>query len=483
MIKVYNSLNRKKEQFTPLEEGKVKMYACGITPYDDAHIGHAMQAVIFDTIRRYLEFKGFKVTYVRNFTDVDDKIINRANKDGVSPAQIASKYISESKRDLTELKVRPADFEPLVSDNIQNIIDFVQGLIDKGHAYVSNGSVYFDVKSFQGYGKLSGRSLEDLVHEESDSKEKKYPGDFALWKAYKEGEPFWDSPWGKGRPGWHIECSAMAKAFLGDSIDIHGGGVDIIFPHHENEVAQSEALSGRTFAKYWLHNGLVMVGKQKMSKSLGNFYTIRQALDSYGADVIRYMILSFSYNSNSNFDEKNFIDAEKRVYYYYTTLKRINETLPKCHDTGECDERFAEEMQKFDKRLTQSMDDNFNTAETLAVLNELFSMINQFLDKTTKCSKKGLKIAIETIEPIQSLFSILDEDPDTFIAGYKNRILKRVGLADDSLQKLIEERNAARKEKNFKRSDEIRDALISKGIVLKDSPDGKTDWNYNPSSM
>lgn len=483
MIKVYNSLSRKKEDFIPLDDKNIKMYACGITPYDDAHIGHAMQAVIFDTIRRYLEYRGYNVTYVRNFTDVDDKIINRANKEGVSPSEIALKYINSSKQDLLSLKVKPASFEPLVSDNIQNIIDFVNGLIQKGYAYEKKGSVYFNVKAFNGYGKLSGRTIEDLTHEEIADSDKNFPGDFALWKAYKEGEPYWESPWGKGRPGWHIECSAMAKTFLGDSIDIHGGGVDIIFPHHENEVAQSEALTGKQFAKYWLHNGLVMVGKQKMSKSLGNFYTIKDALQKYGADVIRYMILSFSYNSNSNFEEQNFLNAEKRVHYYYTTLKRINDVLPNCKDEGECDEEFAKELSKFESKILSSMDDNFNTAEALAGLNELFAMVNQFLDKTKKCSKKGLLIALNTIEPVKALFSILDEDPTTFINAYKERVLKRVGIQKSDLEKMIEDRNIARKNKDFKKSDEVRDSLLAKGIMLMDTPDGKTEWNYNPISL
>ena len=264
MIRIYNSLTRKKDEFTPLNPPEVKMYACGITPYDDAHIGHAMQAVIFDTIRRYLEYSGYKVTYVRNFTDVDDKIINRANKEGLKPEDIAKKYMDSSKEELKKLKVQTATHEPLVSDNIKEIIDFVKGLEDKAYAYESNGSVYFEVSKFPGYGKLSGRSIEELNTEEdgANSSEKRAPHDFALWKAYKEGEPFWESPWGKGRPGWHIECSSMARTYLGDSIDIHGGGVDIIFPHHENEITQSEALTGKQFAKYWLHNGLVMVGKQ-----------------------------------------------------------------------------------------------------------------------------------------------------------------------------------------------------------------------------
>lgn len=476
MIRLYNSLSHKKEDFTPLKDHDVKMYACGITPYDQAHIGHAMQAVIFDTIRRYLEFSGYKVTYVRNFTDVDDKIINRANKEGVSSNDIATKYIKESKQELERLKVRPASVEPLVSEHIKEIIAFVQGLIDKGHAYEKNGSVYFDVQSFRDYGKLSRRSVEEMMHQEDESSDKRSAADFALWKVVKPGEPSWDSPWGKGRPGWHIECSALARTYLGDSIDIHGGGVDIIFPHHENEVAQSEALTGKQFAKYWLHNGLVMVGKQKMSKSLGNFYTIADALDKYGADVLRYMIFSFAYNSNFNFEEANFSNAEKRVYYYYSTIKRVSDLLT---SDAKDDEEFFKKTEEFSKSFSTNMDDNFNAAQVLADLNDYFTYVNQYLDKKKKIGKDAKDAFSKALEAIKTVYGMLDESPETFMSLYKDRIAKRLGVVKEDIDMLLVQRNEARKNKDFAKADQVRKDLLAKGIVIMDLPGGNSDWYYS----
>ncbi len=477
MIKVYNTLSRKKEEFKPLNDKDVTMYACGITPYDEAHIGHAMQAIIFDTIRRYLEFSGYKVNYIRNFTDVDDKIINRSNKEGVDPIALSSKYIESSKQDLARLKVRPATNEPLVSEHIDKIVAFVKELVDKGFAYEKDGSVYYDVAKFKGYGKLSGRTLDELLPEEENVFGKRSPHDFSLWKAHKEGEPSWDSPWGKGRPGWHIECSALAKTYLGDSIDIHGGGVDIVFPHHENEVAQSEALTGKPFAKYWLHNGLVMVGKQKMSKSLGNFYTISDALKRYDADVIRYMILSFAYNSNCNFDETNLVNAEKRIYYYYSTLKKINYLAPSC-SKQDPDPLMEKLFENFSVKFRESMDDNFNSAEALAFLNELFTGLNQYMDKEKSPSCSVINRFLEVIKPVQLIFSILDEDPAKYMENYKENVARRLGLERSDIDKEIELRNAARKSKDFKTADAVRNKLLEKGIVIMDGPQG-SDWYYN----
>jgi cysteinyl-tRNA synthetase len=476
MIRVYNTLSRKKEGFTPADKN-IKMYACGITPYDEAHIGHAMQAIIFDTIRRYLELSGYSVNYIRNFTDVDDKIITRSQKEGIDPFVLSAKYIESSKRDLARLKVRPATNEPLVSEHIGEIVDFVKGLVDKGYAYEKNHSVYFDVLKFKGYGKLSGRNTDDLTPEEEGNSDKKSPHDFALWKAYKEGEPSWDSPWGKGRPGWHIECSCLAKSYLGESIDIHGGGVDIIFPHHENEIAQSEALSGKPFAKYWLHNGLVMVGKQKMSKSLGNFYTISDALDKYEADVLRYMILSFAYNSNCNFEETNLLNSEKRIYYFYSTLKKINFLLGKC-TSNEPVEQMEKTLDGFAVSFRESMDDNFNTAGALAALNDLFTAVNQYTDKTKGLSSHVLKKIWEVIKPVQEVLSILDEEPSQFIENYKDKVAKRIGMDRSHIDDQLEQRNEARKNKDFKLADTIRNDLLSKGIVIMDGVQG-SDWYYN----
>jgi cysteinyl-tRNA synthetase len=480
LIKVSNSLSRKKEEFKPLKSGVVNMYACGVTPYDEAHIGHAMQAIIFDTIRRYLEFKGYKVNYVRNFTDVDDKIINRANKEGLKPLDISKKYINETKEDLKLLKIKPATYEPLVSKHIKDIIDFVQGLVEKGFAYKTESGVYFDVLKFKAYGKLSGRSVEDLRSEDSKIGDKKNPLDFSLWKKSKPGEPKWDSPWGEGRPGWHIECSALAKAYLGDSIDIHGGGIDIIFPHHENEVAQSEALTGKPFAKYWLHNGLLMVGKQKMSKSLGNFLTVKDALKKYMSDVIRYMILSFSYNSSVNFEEKNLSSAEKRIYYYYSSILKLNEIKEK-NIEGEVLEDIKKECESLKEKIISSMDDNFNSAKSLSFLNEFFTSINQTIkEKKENLSVKTINEIEDVLSFIKNLFSILDEVPSKYIESYKEKVLTRLGIKKENLESLLNERNQARKNKDFKRADEIRDDLLKKGIFIMDVPGGKTDWMYNP---
>jgi cysteinyl-tRNA synthetase len=473
VIKVYNSLTRKKEEFVTLEENKVKMYACGVTPYDEAHIGHAMQAIIFDTIRRYLEYKKYSVTYVRNFTDVDDKIINRANKENVDPMALSAKFIKETKNDLKNLKVNDATHEPLVSAHIKEIISFISTLIDKGFAYNSNGNVYFDLNTFKKYGKLSGRKIDDLISEgETD---KKNPQDFALWKKEKEGEPSWDSPWGKGRPGWHIECSVLAHTYLGESIDIHGGGVDIIFPHHENEITQSEAFSGKTFAKYWLHNGLLMVGKQKMSKSLGNFYTIKEALQNYTPDVIRYMILSFSYNSNVNFEEKNLIDAEKRIYYYYSTLEKLQNIKDSTENPNIV--KYAED---FKKEFEESMDDNFNTAKALAGVNDFFTKINKELDAKKISGKDSIKI-LEALKPIQNIFSILDEKPKKYIIEYQKRVLFRLKITKEELEEKINIRNLARTSKDFKTADNIRNELLEKGILIMDTKEG-VSWYYNPSN-
>ncbi|MEI6093106.1 MAG: cysteine--tRNA ligase, partial [bacterium] len=355
--------------------------------------------------------------------------------------------------------------------------DFVRGLIDKGYAYEKEGSVYFDVQKFHGYGKLSGRSLDELEPDLDNNSAKKSPHDFALWKACKEGEPFWESPWGKGRPGWHIECSALVKKYLGDSIDIHGGGVDIIFPHHENEIAQSEALTGQPFAKYWLHNGLVMVGKQKMSKSLGNFYTINDALDKYDADVIRYMILSFSYNSNCNFDETNLINAEKRIYYYYSTLKRINYIKDKYSNNYD-DQNMEKTIADFGAKFIFSMNDNFNSAESLASLNDFFTTINQYLDRNKQPSSLVLERFINALANVQSIFSIIDEDPIKYIENYKEKIAKRIGLMRSEIEQQILIRNESRKNKDFKTADVARDNLLKKGIVIMDGPEG-SDWYYN----
>ena len=330
-MKIYNTLTGKKEEFIPLVPGKAGIYACGVTVYDRCHIGHARSAIVFDVIRRYLKYKGLNVTYVRNFTDIDDKIINRSNQEGIPWDAVAGKYTDEYYRDMDMLGVGRADIEPKATEYIPEMIDIVQGLIGKGYAYESDGSVYFAVDEFQGYGKLSKRDMEEMMagaRVEVDER-KKNPLDFALWKKSKEGEPFWESPWGRGRPGWHIECSAMSVKHLGESFDIHGGGADLLFPHHENEIAQSEAFTGKPFAKYWVHNGFITINKEKMSKSLGNFFTIKEVLETFDPEVVRFFLLSTHYRSPIEFSDEQLREAESSLDRYYTTVVRINDFLEK----------------------------------------------------------------------------------------------------------------------------------------------------------
>ena len=387
-IRIYNTMSRTLEDFVPLQDKKVGMYACGITVYDDAHIGHAMQAVVFDVIRNFLEYRGYEVCYVRNFTDVDDKIIARAGREGVEPLDLSARYISETRKDLEALHVRPATHEPKVSEFIDEIISFISELVEKDFAYESQGDVLFDVSSIKEYGKLSHRKLDDLLNRDSDAK-KRNPQDFALWKSAKPGEPFWASPWGNGRPGWHIECSAMSRKLLGDSFDIHGGGIDLIFPHHENEIAQSESLTGKPMAKYWLHNGLIMVDKQKMSKSLGNFYTVKDALEKFSADEIRFLILSNHFTSNFDFSKEAFRVARKRVYYFYRTLQQVDSVLA---ENGIADSAGSGALLE---AFEQAMDENFNTSRVIAALSSAFSEINGLLTGKRKVLLQNLdKLAV-----------------------------------------------------------------------------------------
>ena len=472
-IEVYNTLSRQIEVFTPSEPGKVKMYACGITVYDEAHIGHASQAVFFDVIRRFLEYKGMDVEYVRNFTDIDDKIIIRAHEKGKPARDISEQYIAETRSDLSCLKVLPASFEPKVTDHIEEVIQFIRQLCDKEIAYESNGNVFFRVRAFSSYGKLSNCKIEEMIdQEQAEGKER--PSDFTLWKRSKPDEPSWESPWGPGRPGWHIECSALARHYLGDTIDIHGGGVDLVFPHHENEIAQSEALTGKPMARYWIHNGLVMVENQKMSKSLGNFFTIKQALKLHVPDVIRYIILSHHYSSRIDFSIKAFRVAEKRVYYFYKSLAAIDAFLNK-------HERASDALQligPLEHAFSSAMEENFNTAKVIAEISTAFSEANALLakkkmdidEKTTK-----LNSFRADLEKISIVLGILDENPAEIMRKMKNRFLSRIGILEEQIEERIERRNSAKRSKDFPAADAIRNELAEKGIKLLDFPD-KTEW-------
>ncbi|MEA2088352.1 MAG: cysteine--tRNA ligase [Patescibacteria group bacterium] len=472
MIKIYNSLTRKKEDFVPLLEGELKMYACGITPYDEIHIGHARQAVVYDVVRAYFEYLGYKITYVRNFTDVDDKIIKRANEEGRDSIEVSEHYIKENSEDLEKLKVKHATHEPKVTDCIADIIEYIQVLIDKGFAYVVKGEVFFDIDKFTEYGKLSNRKRDDLIDSE-DSPNKKNNNDFALWKPHKPGEPYWDSPWSKGRPGWHIECSVMAHKYLGDEIDIHGGGLDLIFPHHENEIAQSEAYSGKAFAKYWVHNGLVMINGTKMSKSLGNFLTVKDALKKYFPEEIRYVILTNTYSSNIDFLDDLFLNARKRLYYFYTTLLRMEE-FANGADAKVDSDRVPGVIIGLEGKFNELMDDNFNTPRVISEITEIFKELNKIIDsnKYSTEEKSGIfKSFFQIFNKISSVLRLFEDSPNEYLSKLKEKILTEKNITENFINSKLEERQSAKKIKDYEKADSIKEELKSKGISIQDSPD------------
>ena len=460
-MQVYNTLTNRKEEFVPIEPGKVRMYVCGPTVYNFFHIGNARPFVVFDTLRRYYKYRGYEVKFVQNFTDVDDKIINRAKEEGITAPEVSEKYIKEYFNDAEALNVIKADVHPKVSEHIPEIIEFVQTLIDKGYAYEADGDVYYSTRKFKEYGKLSGQNIDDL---ESGARiaigeVKEDPLDFALWKARKEeSEIAWESPWGMGRPGWHIECSTMAKKHLGETIDIHGGGQDLTFPHHENEIAQSEACNGVPFAHYWMHNGYINVDGKKMSKSLGNFFTVRDIREQYSGDVIRFFLLSGHYRSPINFSD-TLMEQSKQGYERIATAIETLEFLMK-NGSDEAMENEAEMLAALDKhrdRFIEVMDDDLNTADGIAAVFELVSDINLAVkDGASKSYAKGALAKVKELTDVLGIFGGDDEEE---------------GLGDD-IQALIDERQAARKEKNWARADEIRDQLAAMGITLKDTPQG-----------
>ena len=458
-LAIYNDLTGKKESFVPIREGHVGFYVCGPTVYDFFHIGNARPFVVFDAFRRYLELSGYEVSYVQNFTDIDDKMIKRAYEMGITVAELAKKYIAEYYADADSLGIKRATFNPRATHEIDEIIKIVSKLIEKGHAYVSGGDVYFDVNSFSEYGKLSKQSLTDLksgARVEIDE-DKKHPLDFALWKAAKPNEPFWDSPWGKGRPGWHIECSAMSTKYLGDTIDIHGGGSDLIFPHHENEIAQSECASGRKFVNYWIHNAFITIDKEKMSKSLGNFLTVRDIRNTYSPLVLRYFLLCAHYRSPINFSEDGLKQAQsalERISNCYAELKFAAENRAE----GAPDMALRESIAKAVSGFTESMDDDFNTAGALGYIFDAVRAVNVHLSENADSDMQALKEAVDFLDKINMVFGFFsssDEDND-----------------NAEIEVLIAERAEARKAKNFKRSDEIRDLLAGMGITIEDTPQG-----------
>jgi cysteinyl-tRNA synthetase len=480
-MKIYNTLTGRKEEFVPLNPRKVGIYACGVTVYDYCHIGHARSAIIFDVIRRYFRYKGFDVAYVRNFTDIDDKIINRAKQENIPWDAVARKYTDEYYRDMDRLGVGRADVEPRATEHVAEIMNIISGLIDKGFAYESQGSVYFAVDRFSGYGKLSKRDKDEMMagaRVEVDER-KRNPLDFALWKNSKEGEPSWQSPWGKGRPGWHIECTAMSIKYLGESFDIHGGGADLLFPHHENEIAQSEAFTGKPFVRYWVHNGFITIDKEKMSKSLGNFFTIREVLDKFDPEVVRFFLLSTHYRSPIEFSDEQLREAESSVDRYYTTIVRMNDFLEKefgaSREASEAAKRFSELFYSFKEKLEEAMDDDFNTALALGHIFELIRELNRFLDNRPSGSKDR-EFLLKTKEVLSEAGDILNIFNRTPYEWYLSLMeTKSIGLSEKEIIGKITERRDARQRKDWHLADAIRKELEEKRIILEDKKD-RTDW-------
>jgi len=485
MMRVYNTLTGKKEELIPLSPGRVGIYACGVTVYDLCHIGHARSAIVFDVMRRYLTFRGLQVKYIRNFTDIDDKIINRAKQEGISWDAVARKYTEEYYRDMDRLGVGRADVEPKATEHMREIIDIVKGLTDRGFAYAVDGDVYFEVNKFPGYGKLSKRDTEDMLagaRVEVDER-KRNPMDFALWKSSKEGEPSWDSPWGPGRPGWHIECTAMSIKHLGESFDIHGGGADLIFPHHENELTQSEAYTGKPFVKYWIHNGFITIDREKMSKSLGNFFTIREILDKFDAEVVRFFLLSTHYRSPIEFSDELLREAEISIDRYYTTATRMEDFLKggagaQKPSAGEHD--MEETLASFMDRFREAMDDDFNTAQALGHIFEVIREVNKFLDNHP-AGQKANELVLRARDLLTQAGNVLNIFNRTSEEWYDALMLtKRIPYSKTDILQKIQQRKDARQRKDWAAADAIRKELEEQGIILEDKKDGST-WKVRVS--
>ena len=459
-MKIFNTMTRQKEEFKPLEEGKVKMYVCGPTVYNYIHVGNARPFIIFDTLRRYLEYRGYEVNYVQNFTDVDDKIIKRGHEENIAPEEVAKKYIEEYFVDADGLGIKRATVHPQVTNNIEEIIEFVKELEDKGYAYAVNGDVYFDTQKFNGYGKLSGIKQEEL---EAGSRievndQKRHPMDFVLWKAKKEGEPGWMSPWGEGRPGWHIECSVMSRRYLGDTIDIHAGGQDLKFPHHENEIAQSEARSGKTFSNYWMHNEYININNEKMSKSKGNFFTVRDISKLYDLEIVRFFMLSTHYRNPINFSDEILNQSKAGHERLYNAKERVEFIISKLSDDAENAEelKLEEELNSFRQRFIEAMDDDLNTADAVSIIFELAKFMNSNVNE--KSTKEFAKKVLDEFNELTGVLNVVNKKQDDML--------------DEEVEKLIEARTQAKKNKDFKLADEIRDELLNKGIILEDTRQG-----------
>lgn len=472
-MKIFNTLSRTKEEFVPLQEGKVNMYVCGPTVYNLIHIGNARPMIVFDTVRRYMEYKGYDVNYVSNFTDVDDKIIKKANEEGVDPSVISERYIAECRKDMQALNVKTATTHPKATEEIDGMIGMIQTLIDKGFAYVAeDGTVYYRTRSFKEYGKLSHKNLDDLRSGNrsllvSGEDQKQDALDFVLWKPKKEGEPYWDSPWCKGRPGWHIECSVMSKKYLGDEIDIHAGGEDLIFPHHENEIAQSEAANGQQFAKYWMHNGFLNIDNKKMSKSAGNFFTVRDISEKYDLQVLRFFMLSAHYRSPLNFSADLMEAAKNGLERIITSVSNLNFLLEKGDDKDqenrtenvsitENEKKLLAQAKEYITKFDEAMDDDFNTADAISAIFELVKFANT--NVTESASREFIQEIKDEIVKLSDICGLIVE--------------KKEEILDAEIESLIQARQEARKAKNFAKADEIRDTLAAKGIILEDTREG-----------
>jgi cysteinyl-tRNA synthetase len=486
-IKIYNTLTRKKDLFTPLEPGHVKLYVCGITSYDYCHIGHARSALVFDMIVAYFRYRGYRVTYIRNFTDIDDKIINRAAEQGTSPEELANRFIDEFYVDMDKLGIARPTLEPKATENIEEMVAFISGLIAKGMAYQSGGDVYYSVNSFDEYGKLSGRKLEDMQAGAriSVNEQKTNPMDFVLWKGSKPGEPQWPSPWGPGRPGWHIECSAMSKKFLGDTFDIHGGGQDLIFPHHENELAQSEGANEKPFVNTWIHHGFVTIKDEKMSKSLGNFLTIRDITDKYHPEELRFFVFSTHYRNPLDFSESAMQDAIAGLDRLYECMAAM-ETLPAGSDdvpsviSAKDDAKLAD----MEKRFVQAMDNDFNTAQAQGVLFDTVKILNKIRRllpvSPSRKDIERLQATAATFKTLAGIMGLLQEKASSYLTAKRSTLLAGLDIDEATITELIQQRYVARAAKDWEKSDEIRDHLLEKNIELKDNADGTT-WTVKRS--
>ena len=463
-MKIFNTLTRRKEEFVPLEPGKVKMYVCGPTVYNFIHIGNARPMIIFDTVRRYFEYKGYDVNYVSNFTDVDDKIIKKAIEEGVDAETISKRYIAECKKDMADMNVKPATTHPQATQEIQGMLEMIQTLIDKGHAYVAaDGTVYFRTKSFKGYGKLSHKNLDEMMSgfrelKVTGEENKEDPSDFVLWKPKKDGEPYWESPWCQGRPGWHIECSVMSKKYLGEQIDIHAGGEDLIFPHHENEIAQSEAANDKTFANYWMHNGFLNIDNKKMSKSLGNFFTVREIGEKYDLQVLRFFMLSAHYRSPINFSAELMEASKNGLERIITCAERLKDLLNKVSGDAltEAEQENKKNVDELVAKFETAMDDDFNTADAVSAIFELVKLANSTANEES--TRAYAELLAGTIAKLSDVLGIITE--------------RKAEVLDSEVEELIAARQRARKEKNFALADEIRQKLLDMGIVLEDTREG-----------